>query len=294
MKTNKHAYVRNLSFVCFLFFLVTLTACKPSKPFPDLKEWDLLIISDSSNYGVGQYYAKLIEADMNVKVNLHDCLVGGMSIGSALQALQSGKSLYPELGPASCQTPWSDHAWLDLIKDAEVMVLFGNPLDSYPPDGSWNIPEDPNSCVEGGYEGWYLYPEFETYKDNMLKACAPGSFATYKADLGAFLDEIDKIREGRPLILRMTNFYIPLHSNWLKNEVDEVCTTCLGHLSEAIRQVAKEHGVPVADTLTALNGKDYRSEIPAEYLVDGIHLWDAGAQFVATILQKTGYDYAGK
>jgi len=69
-----------------------------------LKEWDLLIISDSSNYGVGKYYAKLIEADMNVKVNLHDCLVGGMSIGSALQTLQSGKSLYPELGTVNCQT----------------------------------------------------------------------------------------------------------------------------------------------------------------------------------------------
>ena len=292
MKTNKHAFVRNLSFVCFLIALVILTACKPSKPFPDLKEWDLLIISDSSNYGVGPYYAKLIEADMNVKVNLHDCFVGGMSIGSALQALQSGKSLYPELG--SCQTSWSDQAWSDLIKDAEVMVLFGNPLDSYPPDGSWNIPEDPMSCVMEGYAGWYLYPGFETYKDNMLKACAPETFATYKAHLGAFLDEIDKIREGRPLILRMTDIYIPLHSNWLKNEVDEVCTTCFGYISEAIRQVADEHGVPVARTMAGLNGKDTRSEIPEEYLMDGIHLADAGAQFVATILQKTGYAYAGK
>jgi hypothetical protein len=290
MKTNRHTHIRNLWFVCFLFSLIILTACKPSKPFPDLKEWDLLIISDSMNWGVGQYYAELIESDMNVKVSLHDCWVGGLSIGRTLNTLQSGGSIQSYVADQSCLRPWAD-----LVKEAEVMVLFGNPVDSYPPDGSWNIPEDPNSCVMGGYEGWYLYPGFETYKDNMLQGCAPDTWATYKAHLGAFLDEIDKIREGRPLILRMTDGYIPLHSKWLKNGVDEVCTTYFGYISEAIRQVADEHGVPVARTLVALNGKDYRSEIPAEYLqIDGIHPSDAGAQFIATLLQKTGYEYAGK
>jgi hypothetical protein len=103
MKTNKHAYVRNLSFVCFLFSLIILTACKPSKPFPDLKEWDLLIISDSMNWGVGQSYAELIEADMYVKVNLHDCWVGGLSIGTVLNALQSRGTLYPYVDDTSCR-----------------------------------------------------------------------------------------------------------------------------------------------------------------------------------------------
>ena len=174
------------------------------------------------------------------------------------------------------------------------MVLAGNPLESMPPDGSWNIPERWSLCVNGGYEGKNLLPGFETYKDNILKSCAPETWATYKAHLEAVLDEIDKIREGRPLILRMTDFYIPVHSIWVENGVDEVCTTCFGYQSEAIRQVAEEHGVPVADTMVGLNGKDYKSEIPAGYLRDGIHPWDTGAQFVATILQKTGYEYAGK
>jgi hypothetical protein len=301
MKTNKYSHLRYFIFVCLLLSLVILTACKPnapaSKPFPDLKEWDLLIISDSTNWGVGQYYAKLIEADMNVKVNLHDCWVGALSIGSALQALQSGKSLYPELGTVTCQTPWSDHAWIDLIKEAEVMVLFGNPWDSYPPDGSWNIPENPIvSCIYGGYEGKNLLPGFKTSKERMLKSCAPETFATYKTHLGAFLDEIDKIREGRPLILRMTDFYIPLHSSWAKNGIDEVCTTCTSNALEAVQQVAEEHGVPVANTLVALNGEDYMSDPVEEGYIgpDGAHLSDSGAQFVATILQKTGYAYAGK
>jgi len=90
MKTSKYMHARYLLFACFLFSLVILTACKPSKPFPDIKEWDFLIISDSTNWGVGQYYAKLIETDMNVKVNLHDCWASGLSIRSVLNTLQSG------------------------------------------------------------------------------------------------------------------------------------------------------------------------------------------------------------
>jgi hypothetical protein len=308
MKTNKDTYGRYYLFIFFLFPLVILVACSsqmisiaptylptntqvpPSatptiQPFPDLKEWDLLIISDSSNWGVGRYYAKLIEADMGVKVNLHDCWVGGLSIGLALKYLQRGATLRP------CLTSWPE-----LVKEAEVMVLFGNPLDSHPSDGSWDIPENFNSCISGGYEGKNLLPGFETYQDQMLKSCAPETWAKYKADIGAVLDEIDKIREGRPLILRMTTSYINLHSRWTKYGVNEGCTTCIGYLSEAIRQVAEEYGVPVADTTVGFNGKDYLAD-PKEagYIGgDGVHLSEAGAQFVATLLQQTGYEYAGK
>jgi hypothetical protein len=324
MMTIKHTNVRIISFACFLVSLILLIGCTaqtiavtPSplpintelpptalptntplpptaiptiQPFPDLKEWDLLIISDSTNWGVGQYYAKLIEADMNVKVNLHDCWVGSLSIGSVLNTLQSGGSIYPYLGDKSCQRPW-----VDLVKDAEVMVLYGNPLDSNPPDGSWDIPENSASCVMGGYEGKNLLPGFETYKGKMLKSCAPETWAKYKADLGAVIDEIDKIREGRLLILRMTDFYIAWHPSWVENGLDEICTTCIGYSSESIRQVAAEHGVPVADTMVGLNGKDYMSEFPAGYLrADGNHPTDAGAQFIASLLQQTGYEYAGK
>lgn len=261
-----------------------------NKPFADLKEWDLLIVSSSTNWGVGQYYAKLIENDMNVKVNLHDCWVGGLDIGVALENLQNDWSWSSFVRDQSCYKPLSD-----LIKDAEVMVLFGGPLASSPADGSWDIPESWKVCIQGGYQGRNSKPDFETYKDKMLKSCAPETWATYQNDLGAFLDEIDKIRDGRPLILRMTTAYNPLHLSYIENGVDDVCTKCGGYISDAIRQVAEAHGVPVADTMAALNGKDHMSEIPAEYIgPDGIHPSDAGAQYIASLLQQTGYAYAGK
>ncbi len=278
-----------------LFLLVFLTACKTEKaavtPFPDLKEWDLLIISDSSNWGVGKYYAQHIEEDMNVKVNLHDCWVGAMTIGAALEALQSGGSLEPYLGDPYCERPWAD-----IIEEAEVMVLHGSPVDSLPPDGSWEVSESYLQCESGGYIGENQLPGFETFKKNMLKSCAPATFATYQAHLGAFLDEIDKIREGRPLILRLTSIYIPLHSYWKMADLDEVCTQCFRNYEKAILQVAREHGVPVADYMAGFNGKD-RMLDPSEagyFGVDQIHLSDLGAQFAASILRQTGYEYAGK
>ncbi len=123
MATKKHIYAIFISHLSFLLFLISFTACTaqsittaptplpantlvppnatptyaqvpPSltptiKPFADLNEWDLLVVNNSTNWGVGLYYARLIEADMNVKVNLHDCWQGSLAIKSVLYALES-------------------------------------------------------------------------------------------------------------------------------------------------------------------------------------------------------------
>jgi lysophospholipase L1-like esterase len=287
MATKRNTYLRSFCIVILLFALIILQACKPkesaSKPFPDLKVWDLLIISDSSNWGVGQYYAKLIEADMNVKVNLHDCWVGSLSSLATLQTLQSGGTIYVSRD-ASCQRPWTG-----LVNEAEVMVLFGNSMGSDSPIGV-------DTCVAGGYSGQNQLPEFEKYKATLVASCTPENWTTYKTNLGMVIDEIIKIHEGRPLILRMTDMYIPVHSDFKANGVDEVCTSCLKNFSDAIRQVAAEHGVAVADTMVGFNGSDYMSDpVEAGYIgSDGIHISDKGAQYIASLLQQTGYEYVGR
>ncbi len=260
------------------------SATPTPRPFSDLNEWDLLIVSDSSNWGLGQYYAKLIEADMKVKVNLHDCWVGTLPIFSTLQALKDGRTWSSAVGDQSCQKPLTD-----LVKEAEVMVLFGNTIGSAPPSGF-------DTCMTSGYIFSLTSPEFEANKETWLASCSQENWATFKTNIGLLIDEIFKIREGRPLILRMTDLYIPVHTEWNRYVVDEVCTGCVGAFSEAIRQVAEEHGVPVANTMVAFNGEDYMSDpVEAGYIgSDGIHPSDAGVQFIATLLQQTGYEYAGK
>lgn len=297
--------MKNL-FVITLFLAFVLSACSGAKttvaevqatqvppsptptslPFADLKEWDLLIVSDSSNWGVGQYYAKLIEADMNVKVNLHDCWVGGLPILQTLQSLQSGGRWSSYIGDKSCQKPL-----IDLVKEAEVMVLFGNGLGADYPMGF-------DDCVKGDYifQFQYYLPDYAAYKNKLLASCNQDGWSTYKTNLGLVIDEIYKIREGRPIILRMTDFYNPAHSKFLTYNIDDVCTACLASFAEAIREVAAEHGVPVADTMLGFNGKDYMADpVEAGYIrSDGEHPSDTGAQFIAKLLQQTGYTFAGK
>jgi len=85
------------------------TPTPPTNPFPTLTEWDLVILSDSTLWGVGKYYAAYIEEDMNVTVNLHDEMRGGLSAYSLFELLQKNKRVRA------------------LIQDAEVVVYYGNP-----------------------------------------------------------------------------------------------------------------------------------------------------------------------
>jgi hypothetical protein len=263
---------------------VSLTPSPSTPALAELEEWDLLIISDSSNWGVGQYYAKLIEADINVKVNLHDCWISPLLILHALQTLQTGWIWSSMVGDDSCQKPLTD-----LVKEAEVMVFYGRGLGSDSPEGM-------AACMSENYANKNKLPEFEAYKSDLLTSCTPENWATYKTNLGLLLDEIYKLRDGRPLILRMTDFYIPVHASYKANDMDEVCTACLSSFADAIRETAAEHGVPVADTMAGFNGKDYMSDpVEAGYIKpDGIHPTDKGAQYIATLLQQTGYEYAVK
>lgn len=274
--------------------LFLVTACKPGgtskqvNPFPELTEWDLLIISDSANWGVGEYYAALIEKELGVTVNLYDCWVGSLTAKKTLAVLREGRAL-SFLGGEICMTPWRD-----LIKDAEVMVLQSGPQESRPADGSWDGPISMDTCVEGGYEGWNADPvEFETQKAQILTSCAPETWSTYIADLEAILDEIDTIREGRPLILRMTDHYVPVHAEWSKWGMDDVCTACMDNFSAAIHQAAEAHGVTVITTMDAFNGKDHKRDAREDGYIggDGIHLSDKGRQLVAKLLIESGFEY---
>lgn len=109
----------------------------------------------------------------------------------------------------------------------------------------------------------------------------------------AILDEIDTIREGRPLIIRMTDHYVPVHADWREFGVDDICTVCLDNFSAAIHQAAESHGVTVISTMDAFNGKDHKHDPREDGFIggDGVHLSDKGRQLVAKLLIESGFDY---
>lgn len=89
----------------------------------------------------------------------------------------------------------------------------------------------------------------------------------------------------------MTDFYIPVHSLFKAAGFDATCTACMGNLSAAIQQVAKERGVPQFSTMETLNGEDHMLDPRKSGYIgeDGGHLSEKGCEFVAKELAQLGY-----
>ena len=81
----------------------------PLHPFEGLAEWDVVVIGDSTLWGVAEPYARLVEQERGVKVTLHDDWQGGLSAGTILKALRgdfghssSGRSGHSSSGTLRC------------------------------------------------------------------------------------------------------------------------------------------------------------------------------------------------
>ena len=75
------------------------------------KEWDYVVLGDSSAWGFPKYYAAHIEEDLGVKVTVHDWTVGGLSSGKLLSMLRDDGELR------------------EAISKAEVVTFIANPGD---------------------------------------------------------------------------------------------------------------------------------------------------------------------
>lgn len=76
------------------------------------KEWDYVVLGDSSAWGFSKYYAAHIEEDLGVKVTVHDRTVGGLSSGQLLRLLR--------------KDVWELR---ETISEAEVVTFIANPAD---------------------------------------------------------------------------------------------------------------------------------------------------------------------
>lgn len=74
-------------------------------------EWDYVVLGDSSAWGFPKYYAAHIEADLGVKVAVHDCTVGNLSSTQMLEMLRNDQELRKA------------------ISEAEVVTFIANPTE---------------------------------------------------------------------------------------------------------------------------------------------------------------------
>jgi len=160
----------------------------------------------------------------------------------------------------------------DLIREAEVVVFFANPLDSV----SETHPFD-----------WDCF-----YSCDKPVDCSPETFETYKAHLDAIYGEILALRNGSPTIIRALDSYILRYSQWVKCGIAEECTVCWENFTATVHQAAADHNIPVAHVYDAFNGPNH-DEDPREkgYIgPGGEHTSEAGQKIIADLLRELGYE----
>lgn len=234
---------------------------QPELPRGPEAEWNLVVIGDSSLWGLGEAFASQIEKDVGVKVTLNDFALPALSAGAVLRALQTGES--PNLRLQRLP---------DALRDAEVVVMFVNPVESVDPEKPLNL------------DGCFVY--------SAPGSCEPESFEKWTSDLKAIWAEIFKLRNGQPTILRATDIYNPLVSPWNEHGVFEACTECWENMSNAARLAAEAYRIPFLSRLDAFNGLNH-DEDPREkgYIrSDGEHPSDLASQYTAELLSQMGYE----
>jgi hypothetical protein len=262
-----------LSFVCFLIITAILAACNSqptseptsqsvARPMPTGKgvTWKLVVIGDSSLWGLGKAMAMQIEKDQGVKVELYDATPGGLSVGNVRKALEKGDSTYLSLTKLN-----------DELKTAQYVIMFANPMDSMLPDK----PIEFDACFFAEKPG----------------DCGLDRFVNYISDLEFIWKKIIELRAGQPTILRAVDIYNPLVGSWIKNGVFNECTACWANMSTAARQAAGNLGIPFLSRFDAFNGRNHQEDPRQKgyILADGEHPTDLANEHTAKLLSAMGY-----
>lgn len=245
----------------------TLSAAQPSPTPAEMPtgpgvEWYLVVISESSGWGLGKAYASQIEKDEGVKVTLDDFAIGDLSAVDVLGVLQTGTSSIPKLEPLPAA-----------LRNADVVVLFPSPMGSIHDETLLNIRRCFGNIAET--------PE----------PCSSNGFDDYTADLEAIWAKVFELRSGKPTILRALDYTSPFVSRWIKNGAFDACTVCWECISDAARRAADTFHIPFLSRYDVYNGADHDLDAKQQGYIGGddIHPNDLAQQHTAELLSDLGY-----
>lgn len=223
-------------------------------------EWHLVVISESSGWGLGRAFASQIEKDVGVKVGLSNFAIGDLTAASVRQVLETGNTPIYSLEdlPAA-------------VKEADVVVMFGNPMESVDPATGEAI----DNCFSS------LPPAPLT----------PKGFERYRADLKAIWAKVFELRAGKPTILRAIDVANPFVSRWQKNQIFDACTVYWEGVSTAVRQAAEAYHIPFLSRYDAFNGVNHNEDAGQKGYIggDSIHPSELADRLTAEMLSKLGY-----
>jgi hypothetical protein len=244
----------------------------PDSPAPSApgEVWDLLWISDSTGSGGAPWlYADRIREDVGVEVDVTDGWMLNLGAGIILDTLRGRNDGLPYVSAGTIDLAAA-------VREAEVIVVSGNP----------------ETVLPAGHVGCPAAYDPAPVCSPPPDACDAETWAGYEAMLEATFDEIFKIREGRPVILRTHDYYLSWGPVAVAEACDcvEVCLECSRQMSAAIHRAGASRGVPVADFLTTFSGPNGDKVLPKDWMPDGVHPTAEASAELAKVVASLGYD----
>ncbi len=266
-----------------LVFLALLAGCRgqaesSSPPAPSLtesartaatriaergaKEWNYVALGDSITFepasqGLIDRYAQMLEADLGVKVNLHNWTKASDDSSALLKRLQSDSDLRQAL------------------QDADV-ITFEIP---------WGVVNEPVQSFEG------ITLRACGGADN--QDCLRQAFGTYETDTDAIVAEIVSLRSPTQALIRTMDTYQFLVKEAKGYGSFDVLNHYWREANAHVIDVAARYGIPAARVYDAFMG-DRGADDPRDrgLVSDGFHPTVKGAVVMAGLFRDLGYAYA--
>lgn len=243
-------------------------------PFPADQPVDLLVLSDSGGCcgGVTAAYAPLASEALDREIRIQDDYIGGLA--EILRRIRTDLA--------------------DEVAEAEMILLYGHPggLDYDLPLPNINACFDAVDGVEHPeeYEGdwvpgeeWDEIPVVPTVED----------WQPLRDVLDQIYDEIWKLRDGQPTIVRAYDIYNGAGvSAWTEVGIEEECTANWEVQTQVVREAAEANGAGFVSLYGIFNGPNHDEE-PREkgwIAEDGFHANEKGNQVIAEALAAIGFE----
>jgi len=216
--------------------------------------WDLVVLADSSGWGLADAWAELIRRDEGVQVEVHDFAVG----------MQSGSVLLEHL-----RTKGDPQR--EAVREAEVISVWGGPSGLV-----WK--SDMNNC--------YLWPD-GSHPPTRISRQDLEPFAQMWRDI---LSEINALRNGEPTALRTRDLYNPVLSLYIEGGIADVCVRGLARMSSIVREETRRAGGEFVAVGRAFNGPDGMQDPRERGMFEDLeHLNDKGIALMARLHHDAGY-----
>ena len=252
----------------------TSTTVPGDVPFPAGEPVDLLVLTDSSGWGIAERYAPLAAEALNREVRVHDFAAGGQSISETLAQIQTSLA--------------------EVVAEAEVIVVYG-----WPGDLASDLPEpgletcfDAIDAVEypEEYEGswvagevWQEIPVVATVED----------WQPFRGAFDEVFAEIWRLRGGQPTILRTYDVWNGFGvSVWRELGIEEECVANWAAQGQAVSEAAEASGAGFVSLLNLFNGPNHDEDPEDKGWIgeDGAHANEQGQQAAAEALAAIGFE----